>query len=134
MAFQYSNAIRNNQLDQVEATIGASAFLRLLTGAEPANTAAAQTGTLLVEIPLPANWLNDAASGEKVLAGVWSAAAIAAGSVGYGRILNNAKTIVGIQFSVTDTGGGGDVTMDNITLAIGQTVLFNAFTITAQNA
>lgn len=134
MAFQYSVAVRNARLDQVEATTGASAFLRLYTGAEPANCAAAATGTMLVEIPLPDDWMDPASGGTKILAGVWTAASVAAGNVGYGRIYNNAKTVCHVQFNVTVTGGGGDVTMDSIVLASGQTVVVNAFTLTAQNA
>jgi len=35
------------------------------TGAPPANCAAADSGTLLVEIPLPADWMTDAANDKK---------------------------------------------------------------------
>ena len=45
MALQYSTAVRNAQLDQVETTIGVSAVLKIRTGAAPATCATADSGT-----------------------------------------------------------------------------------------
>jgi len=45
MALQYSTAPRNNQVDQIESTIGGAPKPRILTGSPPANCASAQTGT-----------------------------------------------------------------------------------------
>lgn len=39
-----------------------------------------------------------------------------------------------IQGNVTATGGGGDLTLDNTSLASGQTVTITTFTVTAANA
>ena len=79
MALQYSTAIRNNQLDQVESTIGVSAKLQIRTGSPPAKCAAANSGSLLIEISLPADWMNAAGSGSKTKNGTWSGTATGAG-------------------------------------------------------
>lgn len=57
---QYSVRVRDAQNDAMESAIGASPSLELRTGAQPANCAAADTGTLLCAIALPADWLTAA--------------------------------------------------------------------------
>ena len=42
MALQYSASVRNNQLDQVEATAGTSARRRISTGGAPADRSIVQ--------------------------------------------------------------------------------------------
>jgi hypothetical protein len=100
MTMQYSTAVRNAMLDAIETTAGTSAKLRLLTGAAPANPAAAQTGTLIIEIALPTDWMAAASGGTKVLAGSWSGAATAAGTAGHYRIVDSAGTTCHEQGSV----------------------------------
>jgi len=133
MTLQYSVAIQNAQLDDVESQIGVSALLRFYTGAQPANCAAAATGTKLAELPLPADWMNPAAAGVKTLKGSWTVAAIAAGTAGYFRLYDTTGTTCGAQGSVTATGGGGDITMNSNVLSIGQTVTEITFTLTTGN-
>lgn len=134
MTLQYSVDIRNNQLDQVESTLGASAKLRILTGAPPANCAAAQTGTLLCEIALPSDWMNSASGGSKTKLGTWSGVGAAEGTAAHFRVVDNAGTTCHIQGTVTLTGGGGDMTVDNTSIGIGQVVTVNSFTLNAGNA
>lgn len=138
MAIQYSTTLRNNQLDQIEITTGASAKLRLFSGPPPVNTAAANTGTLLVEMQLPADWMNAATGGTKTRLGSWSGQGLpAAGTgtvAGHFRITDNAGTTVHMQGTVTITGGGGDMTLDNPNIANTQVVTVNTFTVTAGNA
>ncbi len=134
MTLQYSVALRNNQLDQIEATAGVSPKLQVYTGAVPANCAAAVTGTKLVEIALPSDWMSAAASGSKAKLGTWSVAAVAAGTAGYFRIVDSAGTTCHMQGSVTATGGGGDMTLDNTNIAVTQIVTVNTFAVNAGNA
>ena len=58
MAIQLSTTVRDARLAAYEATIGTAPLLRMYSGAAPANCAAAATGTLLVEITLPSDWLT----------------------------------------------------------------------------
>lgn len=137
MTIQYSTTLRNNQLDQIESTVGVSAKLRLYSGAPPADTAAVATGLLLVEMALPADWMQAAASGQKSKLGTWTGqGTVNAGTgtaAGYFRITDNAGVTTHVQGTVTITGDGGDMTLDNPNIAQSQFVTVNTFTITAGN-
>jgi hypothetical protein len=135
MALQYNVAVRNAQLDQVEAVVGTSAVLKIRTGAVPANCAAADAGTVLATMTLPSSWMADAASGTKALAGVWQdTSADAAGTALHFRIYDSGGTVCGVQGTVSITAGGGDLVLDNTDIAVGQAVVISSFTLTAGNA
>lgn len=135
MGLQYSVALRNNQLDQVESTVGTSAKLRLYSGSPPANCAAAATGTLLLDITLPADWMNVASGGTKTNLGAWGGVGTAeAGSgttVGYFRVWDSAVSVCSVQGTATASGGGGDMTLGLATISAGQAVSVTSFVITA---
>lgn len=133
MAFQFSVAARNASLDAIETTIGASPTLTIRTGAAPADCATADSGTVLATLVLPADFMAAAASGSKAILGTWQdAAADAAGTAGHFRITQGATCH--IQGTVTITGSGGDMQLDNPVIAVGQQVTVTAFTITAGGA
>jgi hypothetical protein len=135
MTVQWSGAVRNAVLDAWETAIGASAKLQIWTGAPPANCAAASTGTQLVEYALGADWAAAAGSGAKALSSLpLSVAALASGTAGYYRITDTAETTCHEQGTITATGGGGDMTIDNTSIAVGQTVQVTGFTKTAPGA
>ena len=135
MALQYSTTLRNNQLDQIESTAGASAKLQIYSGSVPANCAAADSGTLLAEMTLPSDWMAAASAGAVAKSGTWEdTSANATGTAGHFRIKDNAGTTCHMQGTITATGGGGDLTLDNTSIASGQTVTITSFTITAGNA
>src|SRR5512146_3315680 len=97
MAIQLSEAVRNARLDDIEIQIGASAKLQIRSGSPPANCAAADSGTLLCEIALPADYMNAAAAGQKTKNGTWSGTATASGVAGHFRLKNTAGTVTHIQ-------------------------------------
>lgn len=135
MALQYSVAVRNAKLDAVETTIGVSAVLKIRTGAPPANVAAADTGTVLATLNLPSDWMNAAASGTKDKAGTWQdTSADATGTAAHFRLYASDGTTAHAQGTVTATGGGGDMTVDNTSFASGQSFTVTTFTLTAGNA
>jgi hypothetical protein len=134
MALQLGTTLRNNRLDQVESTTGTSAKLIIYTGAAPSNCAAAATGTVLVTISLPSDWMNTASGGTKTLLGSWAGTGAAAGNGGYFRIWDTAIANCHVQGTVTATGGGGDLTLDNISIASSQAVTVTTFTLTEANA
>jgi hypothetical protein len=135
MALQYSVALRNAKLDVVETTIGVSAILKIRTGAPPANVAAADIGTVLATLPLPSDWMAAASAGTKAKSGTWEdTAADAAGTAGHFRIYATDGVTCHIQGTVSATGGGGDMTLDNAVLAAGQDVIISTFSLTAGNA
>lgn len=133
MAFQFSVAARNAALDAIETAAGTAPTLTIRTGAAPVDCAAADSGTVLATMTLPTDWLAAAASGSKALSGTWQdTSADAAGTAGHFRIKQGVTCH--IQGSVTISGGGGDMTLDNNVLAVGQQVTITAFTITAGGA
>lgn len=134
MAIQESVAVANARLDAIETTVGTSPKLRLYSGAMPANCAAARSGTLLCEMPLPSDWLAAASAGSKAKSGTWTGTGAAAGSAGYWAIMDSAGTTCHMQGTVTATGGGGDMTLDNIVIAAAQVVTVSTFTLTDGNA
>lgn len=135
MSIQFSVAVRNARLDSIEAAMGVSAKLQLWSGAQPANCAAAATGTKLAEYSLASDWAAAASAGSKALNGLpLSTTALAAGTIGYYRFVDTAGTTCHEQGSVTATGGGGDLTVDNPVLANGQTIQITGFTKTEAGA
>lgn len=134
MTIQLSVAVRNARADAYESTIGTGPKLQIRTGAQPANCAAAATGTLLAEITLPADWMAAAANGSKTKLGTWTVNGVAAGNAGHYRLVDSAGTTCHEQGTVTATGGGGDLTLDNINIASGQPVTINSWTRNEGNA
>lgn len=135
MALQYSVAVRNAKLDAVETAIGASAILKIRTGAAPANCAAADSGTVLATCALPSDWMAAASGGSKAKAGTWEdTSADASGTAAHWRIYASDGTTCHAQGTVTATGGGGDMTVDNVVFAAGQAFSVTGFTLTAGNA
>lgn len=133
MVMQLSVAVRNARLDAIETTIGVSPTLEIRSGAPPANCAAADSGTVLATLTLPADYLANAASGSKVLAGTWQdLLADASGTAGHFRV--KAGVTTHIQGTVTQTGGGGDMTLVNVILAVNQQVDVTSFTLSDGNA
>ena len=135
MSVQLSVAVRNARLDAIESTIGTSAVLEIRTGAQPANCAASRTGTVLATLSLPSDWMAAASSGSKAKSGTWSdASADATGTAGHFVLYASDGTTVGAQGSVTATGGGGDLTVDNTSFASGQAFTISSFSLTDANA
>ena len=133
MAVQLSVAVRNGRLDQVESVTGTSAILRIRTGAAPADCAAADTGTVLVTITCPADYMNAASGGTKTKLGTWQdTSADATGTAAHFRLYDSAGTTAHFQGTVGQ--GSGDLSLDNTSIVSGQTVTINTFTLTDGNA
>jgi hypothetical protein len=128
MTVTWSNTVRNAMLDAWEVAIGVSAILRIYTGAPPATVATAESGTLLAEFTLASDWAGNAAGGIKSLSGTpLSTTGLAAANAGHYSLYAADGTTCHERGTVTVTGGGGDATIDNISIAIGQTVKVTAF-------
>lgn len=135
MAIQLSTAIRNAMGNTIESTIGTAAILKIATGAAPANCAAAATGTILATITLPADWYNAFGSGTSTKIGTWEdTSADNTGTAAHFRLYASDGTTCGLQGTVTATGGGGDLTLDNTSIAATQDVIITAFSLTMPGA
>jgi hypothetical protein len=135
MPIQLSTAIRNAMANQIEATIGASAVLRIRSGAAPANCATADSGTVLATCNLPSDWLSAASSGVVSQVGTWQdASADATGTAAHFRLYDSSGTVCGMQGNITVTGGGGDMTVDSTSFTAGQQFTITSFSYTRGNA
>ena len=133
MALQYGTTLRNNKLDQVEITAGTSPILKILSGTPPANCAAADTGTTLVTMALPSDWMANASGGSKAKQNTWQASAVGTGSMGYFRLYDSASAACHIQGLVSQATASGELIVDNSAVSTGQVVTVNTFTLTAGN-
>ena len=114
-------------------------FSRVSRPSESSNprtrSAASRTGTVLATMTLPSDWWAAASSGAKALSGTWQdTSADATGTAGHFEIMDSGGTTCHMQGSVTATGGGGDMTLDNTSITAGQQVTVTTFTVTAGGA
>jgi len=127
LTFQYGSVLRNNQVSQIQTTIGASGTLKIFSGAEPANCAAADPTGLLATIVLPASFLTSS-GGVTTLAGTWSVAASATGTAQTFRMYDG-SSVCHVQGNCTT-----DLVLNNTSITSGQTVSVTSFAVTAGNA
>jgi len=137
MAIQLNVASRNARLDTIESTAGTSCSMRIYTGAQPADCATANSGTILADFNLPTDWMAAAAAGAKAKSGTWQeASAEGDGTAAHFRVYNSQATKDGttcfIQGSVGQ--GSGDLSLDNTSIVTGQQITINSFTLTDGNA
>jgi hypothetical protein len=135
MTVQLSTSVRNGQLDAFETVAGTSAILKIRSGAAPANCAAADSGTVLATMSLPSDWMAAASSGSKAKSGTWQdTSADATGTAAHFRVYASDGTTCHMQGTITITGGGGDMELDNTSIATGQSITITTFSLTAGNA
>lgn len=134
MAVQFSVGLRNAMLDTIETFGGTSPILRLRTGAAPADCATADSGTVVSTINLPSDWLADAASGAKAKSGTWQdTSADASGTMAHWRLYTSGGVCFA-QGTITNTSGGGDLTVDNVAVNAGQQITITSWQFNAGNA
>lgn len=135
MTIQFSASVRNARVNAVETAIGASAVLKIRTGAAPGDVATADSGTVLATVTLPSDWMAAASGGSASKSGTWQdTSADATGTAAHFRVYASDGTTAHMQGTVTATGGGGDMTVDNTSFASGQNFTVTTFTLTDGNA
>ena len=136
MTIQLSITVRNARLDSIQTAVGTAPVLRFYTGTQPANCATATSGTQLVTYTLASSRASAASSGSKAFSGPpISGTSGATGTLGYYRLFDSTATTCHMQGSITATGGGGDLTVDTVTISsVGQAVNVTGWTITDGNA
>lgn len=112
--------------------------LEIRSGSAPGPNAA-DSGTLLVSIPLPTPAFGNAGAstaGQADKAGTWEdSSADASGTAGHFRFKQSGDgggadaTQERIEGSVTGSGGGGDIELDNTSINSGQSVEVTAFNV-----
>lgn len=130
MAIAWKITTANYWLDQLyDNKFPATAIVQIRTGA-PAGPDNAAGGSLLVDITLPATPWAAAAAKVKAKQGTWNGTASGTGSAAHYRLKNAADT-EREEGTVTATGGGGDMTVDNVSIASPQVVTINTFSTTS---
>jgi len=131
MAVQLAVSTRNARLDAIETDLGTDPILEIRSGAQPADCATADSGTLLASLTLPTDWMAAASAGAKAKAGTWQdTSANASGTAAHFRLKTSAA-VCKMQGSVGQ--GSGDLSLDNTVLVAGQSVTITAFTLTDAN-
>ena len=129
MTIQFAQSTAHAMLDAIETDLGASPVMTLRSGSPPANCAASDSGTLISTIAMAANAFADAASWAKAISGaLQDASADNAGTLGHWRI-KTSGAVTKLQGTITATGGGGDMTVDNTNVAAGQQIDVSSFAI-----
>lgn len=124
---------KNGMLDAIETAVGTSAVLKIRTGAPP-GIGNADSGTVLATLSLPSDWMAAASGGSKAKSGTWQdASADASGTAAHFRIYASDGTTQHMEGTVTVTGGGGDMTLDSVSITAGQSITITSFTLTAGN-
>lgn len=141
MAVQWSTTLRNALLNQIATTVGSTPYIEVWSGSVPATCATASSGTKLASFHLAGaagSWNDAAASGSMNFVAAaslpLSTTALATGTAGYYRAFASDDSTCHEQGTVTVTGGGGDATIDNVSITSGQTVQLTGFTKTAPGA
>lgn len=130
--FQFSTTLRNNRVGQLQSTVGGSGVLKIFSGAEPANCAAADPIGLLCTITLPATFLTSS-GGVTTISGSWTNTASASGTAACFRIYDGSSNCH-MQGSITATGGGGDMLFDSTSITFGQVIIITTYTVTDANS
>lgn len=142
MAHRVSTGVAHSILNG-QANSGAggnfdSGVLEIRSGTQPASADDAPTGTLLASIALPADAFAAAAARAAAKAGTWEdASADAAGTAGWFRLRTSADgggsstTDRRIDGAITATGGGGEIELDNVSIALAQQVTITSYELAA---
>lgn len=123
MAIKIADTVKNAMLDAIETTWTAGYILRIYSGTAPADeTTALPTSpapVLLVTIT-PGDAPNASGGSKSMINGTPQATAVAAGTASFYRVYNAGGTTSFEQGSVGTS--GADMTLDNTSIASGQTV------------
>lgn len=133
-ALQYSTTARNAILDSLTTQVGTNAYLRIYTGAAPADCATAASGTLLAELRGNASaWAGAASGGVLTLNAITQdSSADATGTAGYFRWFQSNGTTCVVQGTVGTS--GADLNLVTTSITATQPVQVTAWTITAPGA
>lgn len=117
MSVTHPTAVRNGFADYITAQLGATPKVVLQTSG----------GVAVATLPMSATPFPAASGGSMASNAITSDTNAAGGTVTKGE-LQTSGSVSKVLFSVTATGGGGDVTMNNTTVPAGVTVSCSGIT------
>ena len=128
MATRISVAARNAAVNAIAALLNGGT-VEIRTGSQPSSPASADSGTLLVSIPLANPAFQSASNGSAALAGVpRQAQAQADGTAGHARFKTSGGQAV-VDVAVSDPNGNGELKLDNVNIANSQQVNIISFSL-----
>lgn len=137
MALQYSDPLRNAQVDQLKALVstGAGALLKIWSGSAPAGPATTDGGgAMLCSIALPNPFMQAASAGTALMnTGPWNGTGTAAAAGGTTATHFRIYSPAGGTFAIIQGNVTTDLILNNTSIANGQSVQVTQFTISAQN-
>jgi hypothetical protein len=145
MAMGFSTGFGNSILDSVGNSGTAqsfwdSAILEIRSGTRPSGADTAPTGTVLASMTLPADAMAAASTLIMAKSGTWSdSSADNTGTASWFRIKRSGdlgttnSTDKRLDGNITGTGGGGDMELDNVSIAATQPVTITTFQFTLPN-
>lgn len=136
MTIALNTTTRNNRLAQITSAIDAGSAggtIKIYSGARPATGAALSGNTLLSTLTMPKPSAPSPSGGVLTFNSIPADTnAAATGTAAWARIADSNGNFV-MDLSVTATGGGGDIQINNTSITAGQTVAVNSATITDGN-
>lgn len=139
MAITISDGAANAILETGYDAVFNGGTLELWSGTRPASANTAPAGTLLASGALPADAFAAAAARAKAKQGTWTLTGQSGAGTGTNATWYRMKATGDLgttnttdkrqDGSVTATGGGGDLTLDNVNVANAQVVTVNTFTV-----
>lgn len=126
MSIQYNVDLANTLVSSFEVFEGGT--LEIRDGSQPASADDSATGTLLATITLPSDAFTAASGGSIGKNGTWDDTVDASGTAGYGRMIAGSGEVM--DLNITETGGGGEMELDNTSLVQGGVVTVSTFNVT----
>ncbi len=124
-----STELQNQIVSSFETVMANSSSFKIFTGSKPANTTIANTGTLLVSLALPNDWIADPVEGEVEKNDNWETSVmLASGTAGYFRFYDSSN-VCHWQGSISDEAGSGDMKLSNILFEVDGIFVMNQFSI-----
>jgi hypothetical protein len=133
MTIQMSSAMRNARVAAIETAIGTTPKVSIRSGTQPAGCSSADSGTEIIRYTLASDWSTQTSGVLTFTSTPISGTATGTATAAHYRIYATDGTTCHMQGTVTATGGGGDMTVDNTSVTTGQTVQITGWTITDGN-
>lgn len=128
----YAVSMKNQRLNDITNAVGASGFLLIYSGVQPANPDTALSGNvLLAKLPLSTVFAAGASGGVLTANGITAGTGLANGSAAWGSLVTSGG-VRKVDFSVGPQ-AGFDLVLNSATIYAGETVSVTNLTITSNN-
>ena len=126
LELQLGGVLRQAMIVSYTTSVGGSPKLIFRNGTKPSSCTAADAGTMLAILTLPATWVSSATGITTITNGPWSGTGATAGTITHYRLKDSAATASDNSGTTHEQGSCGtgtfDINLDNLVIAVGQTV------------